>query len=126
MPSIVDPDLYCHMASLGQNVLMGSILEKTDHVTTRLNSLAPGRSVSNVKCAILKPISWIDILNTSCETPLMQIPQEATQLISKPRPLLLTCCNRTFYCNDNKITEFDMINTKNSSTAYVVIYKLIT
>ena len=26
----------------------------------------------------------------------------------------------------NKITEFDMINTKNSSTAYVVIYKLIT
>ena len=36
------------------------------------------------------------------------------------------CCNRTFYCNDNKITEFDMINTKNSSTAYVVIYKLIT
>ena len=31
-----------------------------------------------------------------------------------------------FYCNDNKITEFDMINTKNSSTAYVVIYKLIT
>ena len=27
---------------------------------------------------------------------------------------------------DNKITEFDMINTKNSSTAYVVIYKLIT
>ena len=35
-------------------------------------------------------------------------------------------CNRTFYCNDNKITEFDMINTKNSSTAYVVIYKLIT
>ena len=24
------------------------------------------------------------------------------------------------------ITEFDIINTKNSSTAYVVIYKLIT
>ena len=34
----------------------------------------------------------------------------------------VNCCNRTFYCNDNKITEFDMINTKNSSTAYVVIY----
>ena len=32
----------------------------------------------------------------------------------------------TTKCNDNKITEFDMINTKNSSTAYVVIYKLIT
>ena len=38
----------------------------------------------------------------------------------------VNCCNRTFYCNDNKITEFDMINKKNSSTAYVVIYKLIT
>ena len=38
----------------------------------------------------------------------------------------VNCCNRTFYCNDNKITEFDMIITKNSSTAYVVIYKLIT
>ena len=38
----------------------------------------------------------------------------------------VNCCNRTFYCNDNKITEFNMINTKNSSTAYVVIYKLIT
>ena len=38
----------------------------------------------------------------------------------------VNCCNRTFYCNDNKITEFHMINTKNSSTAYVVIYKLIT
>ena len=38
----------------------------------------------------------------------------------------VNCCNRTFYCNDNKITEFDKINTKNSSTAYVVIYKLIT
>ena len=38
----------------------------------------------------------------------------------------VNCCNRTFYCNDNKIMEFDMINTKNSSTAYVVIYKLIT
>ena len=38
----------------------------------------------------------------------------------------VNCCNRTFYCNDKKITEFDMINTKNSSTAYVVIYKLIT
>ena len=24
----------------------------------------------------------------------------------------VNCCNRTFYCNDNKITEFDMINTK--------------
>ena len=36
------------------------------------------------------------------------------------------CCKRTFYCNDSKITEFEMIDTKNSSTAYVVMYELIT
>ena len=31
---------------------------------------------------------------------------------------------KIFYCNDSKITQ--MIDTKNSSIAYVVIYKLIT
>ena len=30
-----------------------------------------------------------------------------------------------FYCNDSKITELEMIDTQNSSTAYVVMYKLI-
>ena len=38
----------------------------------------------------------------------------------------INCCKRTFCCNDSKITEFEMIDTKNSSTAYVVMYKLIT
>ena len=38
----------------------------------------------------------------------------------------IKCCKRTFYCNDSKITEFETIDTKNSSTAYVVMYKLIT
>ena len=33
---------------------------------------------------------------------------------------------RTFYCNDSKITELEMIDTKNSSTSYVVMYELIT
>ena len=33
---------------------------------------------------------------------------------------------RTFYGDNSKITEFEMIDTKNSSTAYVVMYKLIT
>ena len=35
-------------------------------------------------------------------------------------------CKRTFCYNDSKITEFKMFDTKNSSTAYVVMYKLIT
>ena len=30
------------------------------------------------------------------------------------------------YCNDNKITEFEMIDTTNAITAYVIMYKLIT
>ena len=38
----------------------------------------------------------------------------------------INCCKRTFYCNDSKITEFETIDTKNSFTAYVVMYKLIT
>ena len=38
----------------------------------------------------------------------------------------INCCKRTFYCDDSKIAEFDMIDAKNSSTAYVVMYKLIT
>ena len=35
-------------------------------------------------------------------------------------------CKRTFYWNDSKITEFETIDTKKSSAAYVVMYKLIT
>ena len=38
----------------------------------------------------------------------------------------VNCCKRTFYCNDSKFTELKTIDTKNSSTAYVVMYKLIT
>ena len=37
---------------------------------------------------------------------------------------LLTCCKKTFYCNDHKITEFG-ITDKNSFTAYIVLYKWI-
>ena len=32
---------------------------------------------------------------------------------------------KTFDCNDHKITEIDIIDSKNSSTAYVILYKLI-
>ena len=36
----------------------------------------------------------------------------------------INCCKKTFYCNDLKITEFG-ITDKNSSTAYIVLYKWI-
>ena len=54
---------------------------------------------------------------------------ENTQLKEEPAVDIfasISCCKRTFYCNDSKITEFETIDTKNSSTAYVVMYKLIT
>ena len=38
----------------------------------------------------------------------------------------INCCKRTLYCNDSRITEFEITDTKNSSAAYVVMYKLIT
>ena len=33
---------------------------------------------------------------------------------------------KNIYCNDNIISDFEMIDTKNSFIAYMVIYKLIT
>ena len=38
----------------------------------------------------------------------------------------INCCKSTFFCNDSKITEFKTIDAKNSSTAYVIMYKFIT
>ena len=38
----------------------------------------------------------------------------------------ISCCKKPLCCNDSKIKEFEMIDTKNFSTAYEVIYKLIT
>ena len=36
----------------------------------------------------------------------------------------INCCKKTFYCNDHPITESG-ITDKNSSTAYIMLYKLI-
>ena len=33
----------------------------------------------------------------------------------------INCWKKPFYCNDSKIAEFEMIDTKNSFTAYVYI-----
>ena len=37
----------------------------------------------------------------------------------------INCCEKTFHCNDHTITEFGIIDNKNSSTAYVILYELI-
>ena len=37
----------------------------------------------------------------------------------------INCCKTNFSCNDHTITEFGIIDSKNSSTAYVILYELI-
>ena len=34
-------------------------------------------------------------------------------------------CGKTFHCNDNKITECNITDTYDSSTAYILLYKLM-
>ena len=53
------------------------------------------------------------------------INHHAPSMYSGHYTVSINCCKRTFYCNDSKITEFEMIDTKNSSTAYVVMYRLL-
>ena len=37
----------------------------------------------------------------------------------------INCCGKTFHCYDNKITECNITDTYNSSTAYILLYKLM-
>ena len=37
----------------------------------------------------------------------------------------INCCGKTFHCNDNEITECNITDTYNSSTAYILLYKLM-
>ena len=36
----------------------------------------------------------------------------------------INCCQKNFNCNDHTITDFGIIDSKNSSTAYVILYEL--
>ena len=37
----------------------------------------------------------------------------------------VNCCGKTFYFNGDRITECNTIDTRNSSTVYIILYKLI-
>ena len=37
----------------------------------------------------------------------------------------VNCCGKTLYCNDDRITQCNPIDTCNSSTVYILLYKLI-
>ena len=47
-------------------------------------------------------------------------PQVMDTMYSGHYTTSVNVCEKTFYCNNSKITEYEMINTKNS-TANVVI-----
>ena len=36
----------------------------------------------------------------------------------------INSCKNIFYCNDNKITKFDIVDSKNSTSVYVILYWL--
>ena len=44
---------------------------------------------------------------------------------SGPYTTSINRCKKTFYCNDNNFTEFEIIDSKVSSIAYVIFYELI-
>ena len=75
------------------------------------------------KCSItmIWLLYWVSI-KSACRLPLIIMDHLCILAIILP---LSTVAKRTFYYNNSKITEFEMIDTKNSSTAYVVMYKLI-
>ena len=37
----------------------------------------------------------------------------------------VNCCGKHLFCNDNRITEFNTIDTTDSLTVYILLYKLI-
>ena len=37
----------------------------------------------------------------------------------------INCCKKAFYCGDRTITEFGIVDSRDSSAAYVVLYELI-
>ena len=52
---------------------------------------------------------------------------ESNYILQPPEYLISVVNKKKTLCyNDSKITEFERIDNKNSSTAYVVMYKLIT
>ena len=75
------------------------------------------------------PINMIIVVGLHKFTPQATIDHRGPSIHSGHYTRSINCGkkrNKTFYCNDINITEFEMVDTKNFSTAYVVTYTLIT
>ena len=75
------------------------------------------------RCAI--PLDMTVVLDLHKFSLQATIDRHGPSMYSGHHTTSINCC-KTFYCNDSKIMNFEMIDTKNSPTAYVVLYEFIT
>ena len=68
------------------------------------------------------PYLWISLYKFSLQATIYHHGSLCIQVIILP----LATIAKTLYCNDSKITDFEMIDTKNSSTTHVAMYQVIT
>ena len=64
-------------------------------------------------------------LSEAATTPLSIMDHHGYSMNSGHYTASNNCCGKTFHCNDNKITESNITDTYNSSTAYILLYKLM-
>ena len=80
-------------------------------------------NVTKDRCPIpMDTTVWLGPLKFSLRT---TIDHHGPSIHSGHHAASINCCNETLYCNDNKITEFGIIDSKYYSTAYVILQELI-
>ena len=103
------------------------------HLTTHyLNNVGPLDNTLLEQCwPTLQPITWTIPVDTTVRLGPLQFSLRATidhhgpSIHSGHYTASINCCKKTFYCNDHTITEFGIIDSKNSSTAYFILYESI-
>ena len=74
------------------------------------------------------PYLWLrplDLVPLNLSYGLLQIIMDYTFYTFRSLYCIYQLLQKTSYCNDRTFTEFGIINSKNSSTAYVILYELI-
>ena len=92
-------------------------------VIRTLGTLNQAKNVTKDRCSIpMDTTVRLGPLKLSLRT---TIDQHEPSIHSGNYTASINCCEMTFCCNDHTITEFGIIDSKNSSTAYVTLYQLI-
>ena len=122
-----------------QNLILQGLQQKLQKSCSRCN-----KNTWHVESSyILQPPKYIIIFLIDLGTLIIMSPKiDAPYLWMRPLDLVplnlamdrlyipviilhLSIVAKTIYCNDHTITEFGIIDSKNSSTAYVTLYELI-